>query len=187
MWILDNPYNPFLLAFIGCVLAVAAFGVWLQSGRKEALFAAAALVAVFVILIVVERMMISDREAIAATLAKVARDLETNNREAVYALIHPSKPELIAQAKAELPGYQFTEFRITKIQDTKVQTEAKPKTAVVEFNIIAKGTYKQFAEASGQSVPRFIRLNLEQDTDGKWKVVDYYHDAPQAAIMEKQP
>lgn len=185
MWILDNPYNPFLLAFIGAVLALLAFVVWLQSGRKEALIAAAALVGVFLILVIVERMMISDREAIEATLGQVARDLETNNRDAVYAAIHPSKPELLTQAKAELPGYTFTECRITKIQRMEIDAKAEPKTAVVGFNVMVKGNFKYGADYfSGMTIARYVTLDLEQDTDGKWKVVSYTHEEPQAAIME---
>jgi hypothetical protein len=187
MWILDNPYNPFLLAFIGAVLALAAFVVWLQSGRKEALIAAAAIVGIFLILVLVERMTISDREAIEATLAQIARDLEANNRDAVYAAIHPSKSELLSQAKTELPGYTFTECRITKIQEIKVDAEAKPKTAFVGFNVIVKGNFKQGADYfSGMTIARYVELNLEQDTDGKWKVVNYSHAEPQQAIMESK-
>lgn len=186
MWILDNPYNPFLLAFIGTVLALAAFVVWLQSGRKVALIVAAVIVGLFLALLAVERTMISDREAIELLLARIARDLETNNRDVVYAAIHPAHPQLLALAQSELPGYTFTECRITKIQSTKVDADAKPKTATAEFNIIAKGTYKQYSEFSGQPVARYIILKLEQDTDGKWKIVDYDHREPQAAIMEKE-
>lgn len=187
MWILDNPYNPFLLAFIGTVLALVAFVAWLQSGRKEALIAAAAIAGIFVVLIIAERMMISDREAIEATLAQIARDLEANNREAVYAAIHPSKPELLAQAQAELPGYTFTECRITKIQETKINAEAKPKTAQVGFNVMVKGNFKQGADYfSGMTIARYVVLDLEQDSDGKWKVVHYEHHEPQAAIVEQK-
>jgi len=187
MWILDNPYNPFLLAFIGAVLAFAAFAVWLQSGRKEALIAAAAFVGIFLILVIVERMMISDREAITATLAQIARDLETNDRDAVYSAIHSSKPELLAQAKAELPGYTFTECRITKIQRMEIDAEAKPKTAIVGFNVIVKGNFKQGADYfSGMTIARYVTLDLEQDADGKWKIVGYNHEEPQAAIMEQK-
>jgi hypothetical protein len=187
MWILDNPYNPFLLVFIGTILALAAFFIWLQSGRKEALYAAATILGVFLILVIVERMMISDREAIEATLQQVARDLETNQRDAVYAVIHPSKPELLAQAKAELPGYTFTECRITKFQRMEIASQSTPKTAVVGFNVIVQGNFKHGADYfSGMTIARYVTLYLEQDTDGKWKVVDYTHEEPQAAIMEQE-
>src|SRR5688572_19587397 len=90
MWILDNPNNPFLLVFLGCVVCLAAFVAWIKTGRKEALFALVGLALLFVGLVITERLMISDREAIEATLARIARDLQNNDREAVYAAIHPA-------------------------------------------------------------------------------------------------
>ncbi len=185
MWILDNPYNPFLLAFLGCVACLGAFVAWIMSSRKEALYAAAGIFVLFAILIMTERMMISDREAIEATLIRIAADLEANKYEKVYAAIHPLAVDHLTQAQAELPGYRFSECRITKIQETKVDAAAKPKTAIVEFNIVVKGTFKQGADVfSDMTIPRFVRLNLEQDSAGEWKVKDYYHDSPEKAIMQ---
>jgi len=186
MWILDNEYNPFLLAFLGCVACLGAFVAWIMTGRKEAVFAGAGLLVVFLGLIATERMMISDREAIEAALVQAAKDLEANNHPGIYAFIHPSAKDMLLQAQSEMPNYHFEECRITKIYETKVDREAKPKTATVEFNVIAKGSFKAGGDAYSGQVPRFVRLNLEQDKDGKWKVKDYYHDSPEQAIMERK-
>jgi hypothetical protein len=186
MWILDNPYNPGLLAFFGFVIGLAVFVAWIKLGRKELLYVLAAVALIFGGLIAYERSTISDREAIEATLVKLARELETNNREAIYAAIHPAATEHLAQAKSELPNYTFEECRITKIHETKVAADAKPKTAVVKFNVIAKGTFKYAGDIVPGTVPRYVRLTFEQDTDGQWKVTDYYHESPEKAIMKDE-
>jgi hypothetical protein len=186
MWILDNEYNPFLLAFLGCAACLGAFVAWIMTGRKEAIYAGAGLLVIFIGLIITERMNISDREAIQAQLVQTARDLEANNYAAVYGFIHPKSNDMLLQAQSELPGYRFDECRITKIYQTKIDEKANPKTAVVEFNIIAKGTFKQASDSYPGQIPRFIRLNLEKDQDGKWKATNYFHDSPEQAIMERK-
>ena len=186
MWILDNPYNPGLLAFLGFFIGLAVFVAWIKTGKDQLLYALGAVVLIFVALIAYERTTISDREAIEATLRQLSRELEANNREAIYAAIHPAATEHLAQARSELPNYTFEECRITKIYDTKVDATSKPKTAVVEFNILAKGTFKSVGDVFPGTVPRFVRLTFEQDQTGKWMVKDYYHDSPEAAIRQER-
>jgi hypothetical protein len=150
-----------------------------MSGRKEALYAAAGLFILFAVLIVTERLMISDREAIRDAIIRIARDVEKNDREAVLAAIHPKATDILEQAKSEMPNYTFQECRITKIDETIVNDTAKPKTAEVEFYIAAKGSFREGGGPSiDGSVPRIVRLFLEQDASGKWKVVKYSHRAP---------
>lgn len=186
MWILDNPYNPGLLAFLGFIIGLAVFVAWIKAGKKELLYLLGAVVLIFVGLIVYERLTISDREAIEATLQRLARQLQVNDREAIYDAIHPDATEHLALARSELPNYTFEECRITKIYETKVAADEQPKTAVVEFNIIAKGTFKTQADVFPGTVPRFVRLTMEQTADGKWLVRDYYHDSPDAAIRQER-
>jgi hypothetical protein len=178
MWILDNEYNPFLLAFLGCVACMGAFVAWISTGRKEALFAFGGLIILFVALIITERMLISDREAIEATLLKIAQNLKANNREAVYAAIHPKVPSLRGQAESELPQYTFEDCRITQITETTVNADAKPKTAMTEFYVAAKGSFREGGQSYTGDPRRIIKLHLEQDTDGQWKITDYSHRAP---------
>lgn len=178
MWILDNEYNPFLLAFLGCVACLGAFVAWISTGRKEALFALGGLIILFVALFITERIMISDREAIQATLLKIAKDLGENKREAVYAAIHPRATSHLAQAQSELPQYTFEACHITQIIETTIDSAAKPRTAVTEFYVKAKGSFREGGQAYSGEPRRIVKLQLEQDTDGQWKIVDYSHRAP---------
>lgn len=182
MWILDNPYNPGLLAFLGFAIGLAVFVAWIKVAKKELLYLLAAVVLIFVALIVYERVTISDREAIEARLQQLARDLQTNNHEAIYAAIHPSAPEHLSRARSELPNYVFEECRITNIREIRVSASAKPKTAVAEFAVRAKGQIKL---AEGGEVVRFIILDMELDSDGQWKVTNYEHKSFEEALKEQ--
>jgi hypothetical protein len=185
MWILDNPYNPGLLAFLGFVVGLAVFVAWIKAGKKELLYLLAMVVLLFVGLIGYERMHVSDREAIEATLQRLARELQANNREAIYDAIHPSAVDVLGQAKSELPQYTFEECRITKIHETEVNGDMAPKTAIVKFNVIAKGSFKQGGDIYPGTVPRYVELTMEQDGDGKWKVKGYRHDSPEASLRKE--
>ncbi|WP_425616139.1 hypothetical protein NA78x_006078 [Anatilimnocola sp. NA78] len=179
MWILDNEYNPALLIFLTVFVCLAVFVAWIQSGKKEVLYALGIVALVGLALVIYERVTLSDREAIQATLVRIARDLETNNRQAVYDSIHSAAPDIRAQAESELPQYTFSQCRISKIDDTKVTGNTPPKTASVEFYIIAAGSFAKGGDVfGGEGIRRLITLGLQQENDGQWKVVSYSHRAP---------
>lgn len=185
MWILDNEYNPALLAFLGAFVCLAIFVAWIKTGRKELLFVLAGVAVIAIGLIAYERWHVSDRETIEATLVRIAKDLENNNREAVYDAIHSSAGDKRMLAEGELPKYTFTECRITKIHSAQVDAAAKPKTAVVEFNVIATGSFQSGGDVFPEAkIPRFVRLWLQQESNGQWKITDYFHDSPEKSIME---
>lgn len=179
MWILDNDYNPALLIFLVVFVCLAVFVAWIQSGKKEVLYALGIVALIGLALIIYERVTLSDREAIEATLLRIARDLETNNRQAVYDSIHSAAPNIRAQAEGELPKYTFSQCRISKIDDTKVTGTTPPKAAIVEFYIIASGSFAKGGDVfGGEGIRRLITLEMEQEKDGQWKVVNYSHRAP---------
>jgi hypothetical protein len=174
--------SPALIGFLGFVIGLGVFVAWIKSGKKELLYLLAAVVLIFVALIVYERVTISDREAIEATLRHLAERLAANDHEEIFAAIHPSAPEHLDRAKSELPNYVFEECRITNIREIRVDASAKPKTAVAEFTVRAKGQIKL---AEGGEVVRFIILNMELDKDGKWKVTNYEHKSFEEALKEQ--
>src|SRR5436190_17811752 len=126
---------------VGLILALGA--AWSASGRNELLYCLGAAFVLLIAGLITERMVVTDREAIHATLLTIARDVQNNNRRAVLAHIYSGAPELRKKADAELPSYQFTECRVTKIHKIEVDRSAEPHSAIVEFNIIASGTFKQ--------------------------------------------
>lgn len=78
------------------------------------------------------------------------------------------------QAESELPQYTFEDCRITQITETKVDAAAKPKTAVTEFYVATKGaSAKEASPTPATRAARIVKLHLEQDSDGQWKIVDY--------------
>jgi hypothetical protein len=182
-WLLEQPLVIILLG-VGLILALGA--AWSASGRQELLYAAGAALALLVAGLVIERVVVTDREAIRRTLQEIARDVKNNNHRALVQHIHASAAQLRQKADAELPNYRFTECRVTKIHKIEVDGSAEPHSAVVEFNIIAAGTFKVsgLGELS-ETVPRWVKLQMLREKDGRWTVADYEHDSPERMIMER--
>ena len=178
-WIFDQ---PIYIALVGLALGFLAGVLWTSTGRKEFLAALGAVIVFTIGMLIVERVVVTDQEAIRQTLAQIARDVQTNDVAKVARHITPSNTELAAKARAEMPNYQFTECRITKVHKTDVVT-AEPRTAIVEFNVIVSGSFRQGGlEASG-SYPRWVRLHLVKEQDGRWTVQDYKHAEPQRMLF----
>jgi hypothetical protein len=179
--------QPLIVVFLGVALILSLGAAWSASGRKELLYAVAAVLVLVIAGLIIERMVITDREAIRATLQQIARDLQTNNRRAVVRHVYSGAPQLKQKAEAELPNYEFTECRITKINKLDVDASAEPRSAIIEFNIIASGTFNHLDNVVTTTVPRWIKLQMLREKDGRWTVESYEHDDPQRMIMNQPP
>jgi hypothetical protein len=177
--------HELIVVALGVATILALGAVWSSSGRKELLYAVGVVFALLIAGLIVERVVITDKEAIEATLKQIARDVKSNNRGAVARHIHSAAPSLKQKAEAELPNYDFTECRVTKIHLIDVDPSTEPRSAMVEFNVIASGTFKQPGFEVTDTVPRWVKLHLLREPDGRWTVAEYEHDNPQRMILNR--
>jgi hypothetical protein len=56
---------------------------------------------------------------------------------------------------------------------------------MVEFNVIASGTFKQPGFEVTDTIPRWVKLHLLRESDGRWTVAEYEHDNPQRMILNR--
>lgn len=175
--------NPFPLIVIGVITAIISGGMWLQTGRKSALYATLVLVVLMIGLVIVAQLVESERERVSRTLHQIAREVEQNDVEAVLSHVHPNAPQVRAQAAAELPTYTFQSVDIKRNLEITIFSERTPPQAVARFNAVAV-----LSDRSGlinnRHVPRFVVVTFEQDND-EWKVVDYEHLDPQVGYQRK--
>jgi low affinity Fe/Cu permease len=184
MWLFDT---PIYIVLIGIVVGVFVGIAWSASGRKELLYALIGVAVLTVAMLIVERVVITDQEAIQATLAEIARDVQANDMKRVIGHIAIGSPSLVQKAQNEMPNYEFTECRVTKIHKTDLDASAEPRSAIVEFNVRFDGKFKQGGvEVHGPGV-RWIRLQMVREEDGKWRVLDYRHEAPHQFLLSEPP
>jgi hypothetical protein len=166
-----------LLIFLGVVAALLA-AMWVATGRREPLWGAVAAIGLLPVLWLIERLVVTDREAVEATLHEIAADVKSNNRAAVLAHIHSGAPSLRRQAEQEIPNYTFTECKVNKIHRIDVAAADQPPSAEAEFNVFVSGTFKVAGQTASGDFPRYVALKLRKDADGKWRVENYTHADP---------
>lgn len=176
-WFLEHPAASIVL---GVVLGVGLGIAWTQTGKNVWLYALAGVLALTVLGVVVEQYVVTDREAIEATLDEIARDVESNDLRAVLRHIaSTAPPELQQTASAEMPNYEFDECYVTKVYKLEVDAQTEPRKAVVEFNVVASGSFSQGGiELSDAKVLRWVQLRMIREKDGRWTVEDYRHKEP---------
>jgi hypothetical protein len=177
--------QPLIIVVLGVALILGLGAAWSASGRKELLYAIGAVLVLLIAGLVIERLVVTDREAIRGTLQEIASDVQSNDRRALGQHIHSTAPELRKRLDAEMPNYHFTECRVTRIHLIDVDANAEPRSAMAEFNVIATGTFRQSGIEVTDTVPRWVRLHMLRETDGRWTVVDYEHDSPQRMILNQ--
>ncbi len=186
-WLFDRPVYVAVLGLVFCVpIGIA----WVMSGRKEVLYALAAAFGIFVGLLIMERMVISDREAIEATVLQITRDVEANNHQAVRQHIYSGSPQLQQKVQGELPNYVFTECRITSQPEIEVNAKDQPRSARVTFLAAAAGDFK-YQGMSGSAtkeapIRRRIILHMRREPDGRWTVEDYAHEDFQKEFYQQK-
>jgi hypothetical protein len=182
-WLFEQ---PLVIVVLGVLLILGLGAAWSASGRKELLIAIGVALALLVAGLVTERMVVTDQEAIRATLLQIARDVQSNNRQAVARHISSGAPQLKQKADAELPNYDFTECRVTKVFLIDVDRSAEPRSAIVEFNVVASGTFKyQGDHYSDSGIPRWVKLQLVREKDGRWTLQDYEHAEPTRGMFNQ--
>lgn len=178
--------QPLVIVLVGLSILVVLGAAWVLSGRRELLLAAAAAAVLLVVGLVVEWLVITDREAIQQTLRQIARDVQSNNLRAVTQHIAKRAPQLRQKVLAEMPRYRFDRCRITRVHRIEVDAQAQPRTARVEFNVVASGSFQEDGfEIHDAQVPRWVCLYLVREENGRWTVEEYEHAPPQQMLLDR--
>ncbi|MGI8978585.1 MAG: hypothetical protein ACR2FY_05135 [Pirellulaceae bacterium] len=186
-WLFDRPAY---VAILGVMLCVPIAIAWVMTGRKEVLHALAAAFAIFVGLLIMEQVVVTDREAIETTVQQIAHDVQANDHQAVQRHIYSGSPQLKQKVQGELPNYRFTECRVTSQPEIAVNTKDEPRSAKVSFLAAAAGDFKyqgMSASASKEApIRRRIILHMRKEADGRWTVEDYDHEDFQKEFYQEK-
>lgn len=188
-WILES---PLLICVLGAMGATGLAIAWASSGKREVAIMAGLWVGLTLALLLVERLVVTDNEQIQILVQQIATDVRSNNPQSLKKYIHSSATALFNQANSELPNYQFTMLRITRIHTIDVTGKNVPRSATVDFNVVAAGTFTVAGQPAmtftrDEPIARYIKLFLKQEADGKWRVEDYTHANPTAFMFSAPP
>jgi ketosteroid isomerase-like protein len=176
--------SPLAIVLVGLIIVAILGGGWVQTGRKPLLYAAVAAGTLAGLLLLAERLVVTDREAIRATLYKIAKEVENNDMDAVLTHVDSQADDVRRQAEQEFPKHHFDEVKITRIHEIAVNSKRKPPTAVVELNVVVVGTFENGA-LPNQQFPRFVIVTFREE-DGQWRVSEYQHFEAQQGFMTRE-
>ena len=176
--------KPLVIVLMGVTTAIVLGGLWMQTGRKSALYALLCSLVATAGLLVLERLIVTDREQIDTILHQAARDVERNDLEALFRYTHSRAESIRRQARAELPRYVFEQVSIKSNLEINVRTDRDPPTARARFNAVVT-----LSEREGlihhRRIPRFVIVVFEKEGD-EWRVVGYEHDEPGRGLLRRK-
>lgn len=181
-WLFEPSLTFWLMLVFLLLTAVLLAAMWVATGRREPLWGAAGVVLLLPLLWLMERLVVTDREAIEATLHSIAADVKGNNRSAVMSHIGAGATSLRHRAEAEIPNYTFTDCKVNQIHRIEVNAADRPRSAEAEFNVYVSGSFKIGNETFNGDFFRRIHLWMRRESDGQWRVENYDHSSPLPAV-----
>lgn len=166
-WLTENPLP---IAVMGAL--VAAFAAIAFSARRNvgSLIALAGVVAATLLMLAVERLVVTDREHVEATLDGLMAAIEANDVPAALAFIDPAAADMRADAQALMPSVKVDAARATSVE-VELNERANPPTATSRFRGKLLGLHPQ----SGTPI---TYVNQQVDVqwikrDGRWLADGY--------------
>ena len=163
--------RPVLVGLMGSVIAILACYFWLQTGHKRLLQLSIGALLLTLLGVTIERLVVTDREAVKATLHEIAQLIEQNEFESALSYLHSSAEQTKQRARRQVEGYSFKRAEIKHNLEIYVDSSQEPKVAEASFNFVvevdaAPGTLRQSRGAG------FLRVTLQQEA-GQWRVTDF--------------
>lgn len=166
--------DPTMIIVIGGLILLVLGGFFLKSGRVAILLAMVGVALVMGAAVLVDRLVVTDREAVANTMYDAAAIAEKNDFNALFGFISPSAPAVKAEAQRWIAGTKLKSVSISAMEVT-VDKEAKPMTATAEFRVFATGERSEWTVSYEGNY--LTRLHVELRKEGnRWMVTEYERD-----------
>lgn len=165
-WIFASPW-PILIA--GLVIEVLLLAALIRSGRGALLAAVAGVGVLTGLLLLVERLIVTETEQVEATLDELSAALVRNDLNAVLAFISPTANDVRTLAQTSLPSVVINEAHIGSDLSIQVNERTNPPTALATFT--GRFQFKLVRGASPyENMVRKFRVGLSKQ-DGRWLIV----------------
>ncbi len=167
MFLLESPW-PILLAGVSieAILAV----LLLRTGQGRFLWAMLGVAAVTSTGLLVERLVVTEREAVTNTLDACAEAVEANDLQRLLDQVSPTATKPRADARWFMGRVEFRTVRISNLEIT-INRLASPPTARAKFKVLVVGLDRQ-GEFPYQSRAGTVTVTLRKE-NGRWLVANY--------------
>ncbi len=175
--------KPLLIGVLGAISAVVLGFIWLQSARRQVLYALITVLILTLLGILMARFVVTDREAVDALLHEAARAVERNDLAGLLKLIHPQAQTIRDRAQAEFPNYEFHEVKIKSNLEITFDKPDHPTEAVAKFNVVVVGSQRQ-GLIQNRRVPRYCSVTFRKD-GSEWRVIEYEHADAREGLLQR--
>lgn len=179
-FLFENPLT--LLTIGGLTLAIIAGG-WYQTQRRELVVAFVAALVVFGGLLLLERSVITDAEAVKATVRTIAREAEAGDVESLANRFHSTATRYKDTLRSEMLLYKIDKVSVKSNLKVKAERNHQPPQAIATFNVVVVGG-ERTGTISEMTVPRFVTATFWLE-DGEWRCINYKHEDVQVGMQKK--
>jgi hypothetical protein len=162
--------NPLPIAVAGGLFATLALVVFLSRRNLTSLVALVGVVLATLLLLLVERVVRTDREVVESSLQAAMDAIEANDLPGALEIIDPAAADIRADAETLMPLVKWTTANAASIETT-VDDTAQPPTATTRFRAFLNGVHEQSGMAVGY-VNQQVDVHWIKRGD-KWFVNDY--------------
>jgi hypothetical protein len=162
--------NALAIWMVGAVLVTMAGIAYAQLRTRGALVALLAVIAFVSLLLVVEHLVETPREAVARTLNELAATIEANDLPGVLAYIAPTAGEVRKDAETLMPLVVVNKARVLGTPEITVDDSAQPLAATAKCQGFVDVTVRQ----NGAKGPYMDRVEIHFVAAGdRWLIESY--------------
>jgi hypothetical protein len=176
-WFTENPL-PILIC--GAVVLLVLLVLLLKTGRGAILTAMLAVAVVMGLAVLIDRLVVTDREKIANVIYAGAAAAQRNDLEAVIDLISPDAAGVRAEARRWIGqgGHaRLDEVNITAMEVT-LNRATNPPTGTARFRVFARGQVIDREGTFGGPYTEILTVHFRREGD-RWMVTGYEREGRQ--------
>ena len=168
--------SPITIALMGLVVSAVLAGGWLKTADRRLAIGFGLSILVTIGLLVLERMVVTDREQVTRVIYSVAQEVRAGNYEAAVEHMAPDAASEKQKALGELRHFTVSDVTIKQPIEIDLNSKKAPTSATARFNVVVTGG-DSGGVISDQRVPRFLEVKFIKQ-DGRWWVDSYEHFEP---------
>ena len=164
-WLVEDPT---LVVIVAAVFAAGFLVAFLKTGRGLYLVWLGGVALIALVLVLIERYVVTDRELIEETLLGAAAALEANDVAATLEYLSPTAEPLRSEVRRRMPSLKIEEARIADLRIEFSPLELPPKAIATFLGVLR-------FQASDVPYDRFLRrVTVKLVKDGeRWLVESY--------------
>ncbi len=162
--------NPAPIWAVGAVLTTLAALVFLARRNLPSLFALLGVVLLTLLLVLVEQIIVTQREEVEAAIDRLAAAVEANDLPAVLAHLDPTAIKPTTDAKTLLPRLKIAKAHVAGTLSIDMDHSAMPPRATSRFRALLDAVDRK----SGMKIVYFDEVEIIwARKDDRWLATDY--------------